>query len=562
MDMAFPSRWAGILAVLGMAAGATITVRETLELRSSKSLLLRRARIEVVGWLIAAALVLFVLARVAVLKDQFVTPLEPLVRGPRTYDALYLLIFGAAKLLRWQGLATARVSIALAARPALVLSLSFAVMIVVGTLLLVLPFSLRSVEQVSVLDALFTMTSAVCVTGLAVNDIGSTYSAFGQLVILLGMQLGGIGIMTLAAFAFATAGLRAETRFAAMVGASSLAALKPTIRGVVLFTVGFELLGAALLFALWHGDPRFADRSVPWNAVFHSVAAFCNAGFSLFESNLVPFRQDTGVQVVIAALVILGGLGFPVLRELLGAGRLLPAWLLGRLLRRSGAPRIRLEHGTRVVLAASAVLLVLGASGVALLESGGVLADLPMGDRLVGSAFTSVTTRTAGFNTLPVGDMHPATLLLIMILMFIGGSPASTAGGIKTTTAAVLLATLRAEVAGTEPRLGFRSVPTEVRRRATAVTVLSGGIVVVSLGLLTLTDPAVPFLSLTFEAVSAFATTGLSTGVTPLLSPGGKLVLIATMFVGRVGPLTIALAVATRAADARYRLASEPVAVG
>lgn len=554
LDATVPAWWSGIPAAAAMAGGIFLAVRVTRAAHRSPSLFIRRARVVPIAAAMTVALAGICLARGYLAIRQFQGGIA--AEGTRTYDALFAALLLAVLVLEWRGTLVARLSLRAAQQPMLLLTASFGVLIAVGTLLLVLPISVHSIEDISLLDAFFNMTSAVCVTGLTVNDPGSTYSSFGEAVLLAGIQLGGIGIMTVAALVFQGAGLRDQSRYATMLGASSLLSLRRTVQSVVVATLTIEAIGALLLFALWSGDARLDGRSAIWMSVFTAVSAFCNAGFSLFRDSLVAFRRDTFVPLVVMTLIVLGGLGFPVLRELVAAS--VPR--LRRLVDRKRPQPPRLSITTRVVLAASAVLIVAGTTAVALTEGSTTLPDLGWWDRIIASAFTSVSTRTAGFDLLGMAAMHQSTLLVIMVLMFIGGSPASTAGGVKTTTAAVLVATIRAEILGGEPSLYDRALAEDVRRRATAIAVLSALIVLTVTVLLTLSERQ-PFLSLAFEAVSAYSTTGLSTGITPGLSPAGKILLAATMFVGRVGPLTIALAAGAPQLQ-RHRLAQTSLSVG
>jgi trk system potassium uptake protein TrkH len=467
----------------------------------------------------------------------------------RTYDLVYALLLTVGFLLSLHSGRLRALLPELARRPALSLAVSFAVPIAVGALLLVLPLSVTSEVHVSLVDALFMATSAVCVTGLSVLDVGRDYTPFGQAVLLLCIQLGGIGIMTVAAVALLVRPLhdvRERARYAELVQSPTLSDLRGTILSILVTTLLIEAAGTALLFWLWSGDPRLEGRSVLWSAAFHAVSAFCNAGFALFSTSLAGFADAPATQLVLMALVILGGLGFPVVRELA---------------RRSVRRRQRLSLTTRVVLVSSLVLVVCGTTAVALLESDHVLYEVSGLHRYTNALFTSVSARTAGFNTLELGAMRPATLLVIGLLMFVGGSPVSTAGGIKTTTAAVLFAAFRGELRGREPRLMRRTVRPEILRRATSVAFASALVVLVSLLALTLTEE-LSFLALAFESVSAFSTTGLSTGITPELSAPGKLVLVATMFVGRLGPLTVALAVARGYKKEPYRYPGEDLPIG
>jgi trk system potassium uptake protein TrkH len=501
-------------------------------------------RDELLGITVAAV---FAIARAYVFG---LTLFEPGAAGSnssaiRTYDGLFVA-FTLAMVVRIGARRRLRVIVGrLIRRPARLLATSFAMLIAVAALLLVLPISVERVTEVSLLNAIFMAASAVCVTGLTVNDIGSTYSIFGQAVIIGAAQLGGIGIMTIAALAAVLrprGPLRDQARYAAALETGRLGDLRKTVAGILFATFLLELFGASLLAIIWAGDSRLDGHSVWWAALFHSVSAFTNSGFSLFSDSLARFAGDSITLVVVMGLTVLGGLGFPVLIAIF-------AWR-----RRSG-------FAIRTVVKTSAILIVVGAVGFAVLESAGAFGRMAVGDRLVNALFASVIARTGGFSTVDIATLGSAALMVTMALMFIGGSPGSTAGGVKTTTAAVLFAALRGELRGREPRLGNRAIPPETLRRAIAV--VSVGILVVfgaSL-LLTLTEPH-SFMAVAFEAVSAFATTGLSLGITPELSIPGKMVVIATMFIGRVGPLTVALAVSDRYSTAPHRLPPAELPIG
>jgi trk system potassium uptake protein TrkH len=445
-------------------------------------------------------------------------------------------------------------------RPSLALATSFVVLIGVATLLLALPMSLRRLGDVSLLDALFTATSAVCVTGLTVNDLGTTYTPFGQATLLVAIQLGGLGMMTIAAFALTLArgaSLGDEAHMARVFGRAGLRDLRSLLRGILVATLAMELVGTLCLFALWHDDPRLAGTSVFWAALFHAVSAFCNAGMSLFPDGMVRFGSDGAVQVVLMVLIVAGGLGFPVWRELASlAVQRIRRWLEPT---RPRPPRVSLTSST--ALRTSALLLVFGALALLALEWTQGLSDRAPGDRVWAALFSSVTARTAGYATVDFAAFSDAGLLFVMVLMFIGGSPASMAGGVKTTTLAVVIATIEAELRGHEPRLGGRSLAPEVIRRATAVVVVSVLIVVGVTMLLAITERQ-PLRAVAFEAVSAFGTVGLTANLTPLLSDAGKLVVVLAMFLGRVGPLTVALAVGRDGTPMRHRLPPEELTIG
>nr|WP_276601054.1 MULTISPECIES: potassium transporter TrkG [unclassified Nannocystis] len=434
----------------------------------------------------------------------------------------------------------------------------------VGSLLLTLPVSLTEAAHTSFVDSLFTMASAVCVTGLTVNDVPTVYTPFGQGVILAGIQLGGVGIMTIAALALAfshNSSLQSQLRYAAMLDARTVADLRKIVVGILAGTFVVEAVGALLLWFLLVGDPRLGEHSAVWMAVFHSISAFCNAGFSLFPGSITQFAGEFGLQTVIMGLIILGGLGFPVMVELVRHG-----WRrLVRVVKPSTPAPARLSLTTRVVLSMSLALIVGGTVAIYALEFSNALvpaSEQGFGRRFMAALFASVNTRTAGFNSYDMGVLRDATILVTCALMFIGGSPASTAGGIKTTTLATVVAALRAELRGREPELGGRAIAPEVLRKATAVLVMMSGIALAIILLLTLTEDQ-PFLKLSLEAISALATVGLSTGITASLTVAGKLIVTGAMFLGRVGPFTIALAVGESAAtNPRYRLAREDLPVG
>jgi trk system potassium uptake protein TrkH len=559
-DLAWPGPITGamaVLAMLGLLAGLLMG------LLRKKS---RRIR-KLVGALIGADAVIYAtliamfVARSYILSQQGDAEDPELDRAAQMYDLVFLVVGALHGLSAAMPERLARLALRFAQRPALLLAGSFAAMILVGTVLLALPLSVENVADVSIVDSLFTITSAVCVTGLTVNDPGSTYTFFGELVILLGIQLGGIGIMTLAALALAFArdtALSTQLRYAAMLDARTLTDLRTTVQSIIVGTLAIEALGALLLYFQFDGDPRVEGHSTVWFAVFHAVSAFCNAGFALFNGNMMAFSDDVGVQSIVMALVTCGGLGFPVLRELAIQVRMRGL----RIVMRKQPRPLPMSLTSRVVLWTSALLVVGGMLIVLVLEYGRApMAGLGVGERVLAALFHSVNTRTSGFNTVDIGAFTSTTLLWSCVLMFIGGSPGSTAGGIKTTTLATLFATLRGEMRNGEPNLGKRAIAPEVFRRASAVTAISAGIVIVSLTLLTITEEH-DFMKLMFETVSAFGTVGLSTGITAALTTAGKLVITATMFIGRVGPLTIALGVAAAEGKTRYRLARESLPIG
>jgi trk system potassium uptake protein TrkH len=413
----------------------------------------------------------------------------------------------------------------------------FAAAIFLGAGLLRSPAS-HAGPTVSFLDALFTATSATCVTGLAVVDTGTSFSIFGQTVILVLIQLGGLGIMTYASLFFYLWRRRVSLTDHIAVGQSLLQDpsfhLGHFLLRVVACVAAIEGAGALLLHLL---DPQGFS---PFSAVFHAVSAFCNAGFGLFPDSLMRYRGSVGVNVVIMSLIILGGLGFTVLVELyrLARQRFKPRERL--------APRRGISWYSRIVLTTSAFLTLAGAALLYLGELNTGSAGPDQTDAVLGALFQSVTCRTAGFNTLDIGRMGEASLVIMILLMFIGGSPGSCAGGIKTTTFRVLAAFGRGQMrGGRQAVIGRFAVDEGTLNRAVTLTIFSLGIVLVALLLLCFTEGATMahhlapgrFMDILFEVVSAFGTVGLSTGLTPHLTPLGKVVVIVLMFVGRLGPI-------------------------
>ncbi len=473
--------------------------------------------------------------------------------------ALVLALGIVSHDLRWSSFFAS-----VSAHPARLLATSFGATGMVGALLLSLPIAHETVSRVSLTDSLFMAFSAVCITGLAVNNLAETYSLFGQVVLCLLVQIGGLGMMVLSAAIAILMGQRLKVRSSAVlteiVDGSSLANLRRTVLTICAYTLLVEAACVTLLYLQFREYPEIATRygsdlsgasSVLWAAVFHGVSAFCNAGFSNFAEGLIPLRGHGGVLGVIAAGVLLGGIGFPVLDELSRA-----AWTK---LRRRRATMLSLH--TRIVLILSAALLGGMAVAYLLLEWNNALYGLPYHERLLAALFQSVAARTAGFNVVDLATFLPASLALTCAAMFIGAGPGSTAGGIKVTTAAALFAGFRAELTGNAPSLLNRVLPETVIRKAIGVASLSLVIVGVAFFSLLLVEPHAP-LDLLFEVVSAFSTAGLSTGLTPKLSIPGKLIILAMMFIGRIGPLTLALAVSYRAPARALRLPEERVLIG
>lgn len=445
-----------------------------------------------------------------------------------------------------------RVVRVLLATPGRAVVTGFVVAVLVSAVLLSLPVATESGEGTSPLAALFTATSAVCVTGLIVLDTPVHFSTFGEVVVLGSIQVGGLGIMTLASLlgllVFRRLGLRSRMTAAAETKALGLGDVRRVLLSVVGFSLFFEALAAVVLFFRWlvvYDEP--VGRAA-YLGVFHAVSAFNNAGFALYSDNMIGFVDDPVISLVLCLAVIAGGLGFPVLYELR---------------RELGTPRTWTLH-TRMVVWTTLLLLVIGPVAVTALEwsNEATLGELGVGAKLVAGIFLGVMPRTAGFNSIDYGQAEPATLLVTDVLMFIGGGPASTAGGIKVTTFALLAFVMLAEARGTtEVEVSGRRLPREVQRQALTVALAGVGLVMSStVLLLVLTGAALD--AVLFEVVSAFATVGLSTGITADVPAAGQVLLIALMFVGRLGPITLASALALRARPTLYRLPEERPIVG
>lgn len=442
--------------------------------------------------------------------------------------------------------------------------LSFLGLIALGTLGLRLLPGLYTAERLGWVDALFTATSAVCVTGLIVVDTATHFTIAGQAFLLLLIQLGGLGMITFTTMIILALGrrlsLRHEVITTAGAGVAPDVRIERLARDVFRFTFAIEGAGALLLYAAW--APRMGALDAIWPAVFHAVSSFCNAGFSTFSDSLIGFQRSPFTLGVVMLLIVAGGIGFLTMEEL----------ALWRRSRRA-AVAFRMSVHSRLVLSATAVLLVLGWLPFMAFEWRATLGDLAPPLRVVNALFMSVTARTAGFNAIDYGAATDSTNFLTIILMFIGGSPGSTAGGLKTTTVALLALLAVSRLRGSQISSAWgRSIPEETVQRAVGLSVAAFALVTASIFLLTATErfgqeyvsPQGEFLAYMFEAVSAFNTVGLSMGTTDELTVPGRWLAIVLMFVGRVGPLTFAAALAMRARrrSADYRYAYEDVVVG
>ncbi len=420
--------------------------------------------------------------------------------------------------------------------PSQVLVLGFAIVIFVGSFLLNLPIASKSGESIGFVNALFTATSAVCVTGLVVVDTATHWTIFGQVIILLLIQVGGLGFMTITTLIAFVMGrrimLKERLLMQEALNQQNISGIVRLTRYVLLTTVAIEGTGALLLSIRF--IPLYGLRKGIGFSIFHAVSAFCNAGFDLMGDfqNLIGFVNDPLVSLVICGLIVLGGLGFMVIVEITKKKSF---W--------------KLSLHAKLVLLLTGILIGTGFITILFLEfnNPNTMKELPLKGKILSALFHSISPRTAGFNTLPMADLTIATVFLTILLMFIGGSPSSTAGGIKTSTAGVLIWTIIAIVKGEEDTNLFKKrIPRSIIDRALAVTTIAMLWVILITMLLSIVENGKTFMEMLFETVSAFATVGLSLGITTKLSFIGKLLIALTMFTGRVGPLTVVLALARR----------------
>ena len=427
----------------------------------------------------------------------------------------------------------------------------FAGIIMLGAILLMLPVSSETGQSTSFINALFTATSAVCVTGLVVVDTGTYWSSFGQGVILALIQVGGFGIMTGGTFLLVAfgrrVGLREKLLIGQSMGVSRLGGLVPLVMLIMIFTIVVEGLGMVIFYARFSGE--YPPATAAWISVFHSVSAFNNAGFDLFGNfrGMVDYQGDPLMVLATAALVILGGISFVVVLNVFRTRKF-----------------SRLSLDTKIVLTTTAALLALGMIVILITEFGNedTLGPMSLPQKLLVAFFHSVTPRTAGFALISVGSMAAYTLFFTVMLMFVGGASGSTAGGVKVNTFGMLAATVWSTIRGSEHAGVFgRELKTQQIHRALTVVMLSLSMVAAMVLALTITEK-VEFIDALFETFSAFGTVGLTTGITPGLSTAGKAIIAVTMFAGRLGPLTMALSLVQRQQRTMYRYPQDDVRIG
>lgn len=418
--------------------------------------------------------------------------------------------------------------------PAQVLVLGFGFLIIVGATLLNLPLASVNGKSIGFIDSLFTASSAVCVTGLVVVNTAEHWTLFGKIIILLLIQFGGFGFMTMATMVALLLRKKITLKTRLMMQEAlnhfSLSGLVKLTRYIIIITLMVEGIGAVLLSSKF--IPLYGIKKGIWYSVFHSISAFCNAGFDITGSSMVNFADSFIINITLSLLIIIGGLGFTVILDIIHTRSLK-----------------KLTLHTKLVLMLSGILLALGFLFVLILEynNPNTLGDLSFNGKILASVFQSVVPRTAGFNSVDMASLTNGSIFIIMLLMFIGGSPSSTAGGVKTTTIGVIVLSIISVVKGeTEVQIFKKRIANETIFRALAVAGIGFVIVTLVVLILSITESAQSFITIVFEAISAFATVGLSRGLTPELSTVGRLVITVTMFIGRLGPLTMAFAFANK----------------
>ncbi|WP_345163605.1 TrkH family potassium uptake protein [Nibribacter koreensis] len=454
-----------------------------------------------------------------------------------------------------------------AINPAQLFVLSFLFLIAIGTVLLLLPQS--TYQGISFMDALFTSTSAVCVTGLITVDTATVFTPTGKVIILGLIQVGGLGIMTFASFFgifFQGSSIKSSLFMKDWLSEDNLGQITRTLFKIVAFTLIVEAIGAILLYFSLNGlPPNVIEERVSFS-VFHAISAFCNAGFSTLSLGLYDpvIRFNYALQLVLAFLVIFGGLGFPVVFNFFRYGRYQVKRLYSSLVHKNKIDHKArlLQVNTLLVTITTLVLLVVGTFLYFMLEKNNTLAEHSLTGKWVGAFFGSVTPRTAGFNTVDMAALSAPTILLYLLFMWIGASPASVGGGIKTTTFAIAMLNIYNLAKGKDRVEVFkREIAEESVHKAFAVILLSLLVIGLAIFLVTIFNPELELTAVAFEAFSGFSTVGLSLGITPLLSNPSKVVIIITMFLGRVGTLTLLIGLFRKVKTLRYRYPNESIII-
>ena len=431
-----------------------------------------------------------------------------------------------------------------------ILALGFLIVIIIGAIILSLPISSRTGEPTNFLDAIFTSTSAVCVTGLITLDTSTHWSVFGQTVIITLIEIGGLGFMSFGVLISLILGkkitLRERLVMQEAMNTYSIQGLVKMVKYVLIFTMSVQFFGALLLSTQF--VPEYGIGRGIFYSIFHSISAFCNAGFDLFGTSLVGYSSNSVVILVISALIIIGGLGFTVLLEIYEF---------------KGMKKLSLH--SKLVLITTAILVFGGAILMLIFEYNNVdtIANMNIKDKLLNSFFASVTPRTAGFNSISTSSMTLASKFLTIILMFIGGSPGSTAGGLKTVTFGILVLTVICVIKGREDTEVFgRRFTKEIVYKSFTLLFIGVSLVIFSTMILSYTEVGVSFIDLLYETTSAFGTVGITSGLTPNLSSIGKVLIMLMMYFGRVGPLTVMLALTRKRKKSGYKYPEGKILIG
>lgn len=478
-----------------------------------------------------------------------------------------VLFFGVAVLFAIEIANILRFIYTRRANPALLFVGSFGTLIVVGGFMLMLPNA--TTDGIHPVDAFFTSASAVCVTGLTVVDTATSFTLTGKIIILMLIQAGGLGIMTFAGLigflVTGTVSIENQLALRDMVSSDRMSNVMSFISRVIIVTITFEAIGAFLIYGSLAGEMFASEGQKIFFSIFHSISAFCNAGFSTLSDNLYDtrIRYSYGLHWVVAFLIILGGMGFPVLFNIFTFLRIKSTNIVKRLLNDPVTENYTnvLQATAKLSLTTYFILVLAGFVAYFLFEFNSTLRDHPtLFGKITTSFFGSITPRTAGFNSVNLGNLSLPTVMIYLLLMWIGASPGSTGGGIKTTVAAVAFLNMKSIVFGRQRTEAFR---TEISfasiKRAFTIILLSLLVLGMAILLLSIYDAEKGLLRLSFETFSAFSTVGLSLGITPTLSFPGKLTIMGVMFIGRVGALTLLFAVVTRAEERRYRYPSEDI---
>ena len=489
------------------------------------------------------------------------------ILGNRTFHLLVLFLISVIELSD-----AVITSLGKKSNPALMMAVSFMFIILVGSGVLLMPRCVQPGVHLSWIDSLFTATSAVCVTGLTTIDVPSTFTCLGQLVVMLLIQVGGLGVMTItsffALFFMGNTSIYNQMQVQDMVSSKSLASLWSTLLNIFGFTAFLELAGAVGIFLNIHDTIGLDVRHELFFSVFHSVSAFCNAGFSNYQEGVGAHVLMTGhcwLYVILALLIILGGIGYPVLVNLKGAVlkrvKVVWKWIRGQHYASLSIPNL-FDLNTKIVLRTTAVLIVLGTALIAYFEWNNTFGGMRIHEKLVQAFFNAVSPRTAGFISVNLNSMCIQSIFIYTILMWIGGASQSTAGGVKVNAFAVAILNIRSILRGTT-RVEFagRELSTDSIRRANAAVITSIIVLAFFVFFVTLSDPQLPLKAIVFECVSAFGTVGSSLGITSELHDTSKILIVLLMFIGRVGVVTLAQGLLKQYKNQNYKLPQDNITI-